>query len=69
MDVLLVALTRLKKLTNRKRYTDEYDCYPIQMAPQVNHFAGFCHHHLVNTSVHMHAYCYPLFESGMKTAL
>ena len=39
------------------------------MAPEVNHFAGFCHHRLVTTSVHMHAYRYPLFESGIKTGL
>ena len=36
------------------------------MAPKVNHFAGYCHHRLVTTSAHMHAYCYPLFESGIK---
>ena len=39
------------------------------MAPKVNHFAGYCHHRLVTTSAHMHAYRYPSFESGMKTAL
>ena len=32
-------------------------------------FAGFCHHHLTAMSVHMHAYHYPLFESGTKTGL
>ena len=36
------------------------------MAPKVNCFAGFCHHLLATTNVHMHAYCYSLFESGMK---
>ena len=39
------------------------------MASTVGCFAGFCHHHLMTISVHMHAYCYPLFESGMKTGL
>ena len=39
------------------------------MAPEVNDFAGFCHHRLVTTSVHTHVYRYPLFESGMKTGL
>ena len=39
------------------------------MAPEVNRFAGFCHHRLVTTSAHMHAYRYPLFESGIKTGL
>ena len=27
-------------------------------------FCGFCHHPVTTTSVHMHAYRYPLFESG-----
>ena len=31
--------------------------------------AGFCHHRLTTTSVHTHAYHYPLVESGMKTGL
>ena len=36
-------------------------------APKVNRFAGFCHHRLVTTSAHTHhAYCYPLFENGIK---
>ena len=26
-------------------------------------------HYLVTMNVHMHAYCYPLFESGTKTDL
>ena len=38
-------------------------------APKVNRFASFCHHRLVTTSAHMHAYHYPLFENGMKTGL
>ena len=37
------------------------------MAPKVHCFAGL--HVLVTMSVHKHAYCYPLFESGMKTGL
>ena len=36
------------------------------MAPEVHCFAGFCHHRLVTTSAHTHAYHYPLFESEMK---
>ena len=32
-------------------------------------FAGFCHHHLVTMSVHTHAHCPSLFESGTKTGL
>ena len=40
-----------------------------EMAPKVYCFAGFCHHCLVTTSVHMHVYRYPLFESGIKTGL
>ena len=49
--------------------------YPIynhvinETAPTVYCFAGFCHHRLVTTSAHTHAYCYFLFESGMKTGL
>ena len=39
------------------------------MAPKVHCFAGFCHHRLVITSAHTHAYRYPLFKSGMKTGL
>ena len=39
------------------------------MAPKVNLFAGFCHHHLVTTSAHTHVYRYALFESGIKTGL
>ena len=31
-------------------------------------FAGFYHHCLMTMSVHMHAYHYPLFESGTKTS-
>ena len=38
-----------------------------ETAPKVHCFDGFCHHHLVTTSAHMHVYHYPLFESRMKT--
>ena len=40
-----------------------------EMASNVNCFAGFYHHRLVNTSAHIHVYRYPLFESGMKIGL
>ena len=40
-----------------------------EITPQVSRFAGFGHHCLANISAHMHAYRYPLFESGMKTDL
>ena len=33
---------------------------------KVGCFAGFCHHHVTITSAYMHAYRYPLFESGTK---
>ena len=39
------------------------------MGPKVGCFAGFCHHRLMTTGVHTHAYHYPLDESGMKTGL
>ena len=39
------------------------------MDPKVGCFAGFCHRCLTSMSVHMHAYCYPLFENRMKTDL
>ena len=38
------------------------------MGPKVSCFSGFCHHSST-MSVHMHAYRYPLVESGMKTGL
>ena len=41
----------------------------LEMGPKVGSFAGFCHHCLATTSVHIHAYHYPLLESGMKTGL
>ena len=40
-----------------------------ETGPKVGGFVGFCDHHLMTMSVHVHAYCYPLFESGMKTGL
>ena len=39
------------------------------MGLKVGCFAGFCHHHLTTMNVHMHAYCYPLFESRTKAGL
>ena len=39
------------------------------MGPKVGCFAGFYHHRLTTMSAHMHAYRYPLVESGMKTGL
>ena len=37
------------------------------MGSKVGCFAGFCHHPVMTTSAHTHAYRYPLFESGTKT--
>ena len=34
------------------------------MTSKVGCLVSFCHHCLLTTSVHMHAYCYPLIESG-----
>ena len=45
-------------------YTDEYRF--ANMGSKVGCFAGFCHHHVTITSAYMHAYRYPLFESGTK---
>ena len=39
------------------------------MGPKVDCFAGFHHHRLTTMSAHMHAYRYPLVESGTKTGL
>ena len=53
------------------QYINELDCYPIynyvinETAPKV-YFAGFCHHRLVTTSAHTHAYRYLLFEKERK---
>ena len=67
-----LLLPTSKNLSKEKRYTDDIQyitlCYK-QNGPKVNCLAGFCHHRLVTTSVHMHAYCYTLYESGLKTGL
>ena len=39
------------------------------MGPKVGCFAGFCHHHFMAMSSHMHAYRYSLVESEMKIGL
>ena len=39
------------------------------MGPKVGCFVDFCDHHLMIMSAHMHAYFYPLFESGAKIGL
>ena len=39
------------------------------MGLKVGCFAGFCHHRLTAMSSHMHAYRYPLVESGTKIGL
>ena len=39
------------------------------MGSKVSCFAGFCHHRWTTMSAHMHAYRYPLVESGTKTGL
>ena len=39
------------------------------MASKVGCLVSFCHNCLSTTSVHMHAYCYPLIESGAKSGL
>ena len=44
-------------------------CFINKTTPKVRWFAGFCHHCLMTTSVHTHAYRYLLFESGMKAGL
>ena len=38
-----------------------------EMDSKVDRFAGFYHQHLATTSVHTHAYYYPLFETRGKT--
>ena len=38
-------------------------------SPKVGCFVGFYHHCLVTMSMHLHAYCDPLCESGMETGL
>jgi len=39
------------------------------MGLKVGCLAGFYHHHVMTTSVYMHAYRHPLYESGTKTGL
>jgi len=36
------------------------------MGLKVGCLAGFFHHHVTTMSVHTHAYCYLLYESGTK---
>ena len=40
-----------------------------ETGPKVGYFTGFCDHPLATTSAHTHVYCYPLFESKMRTGL
>ena len=40
-----------------------------ETGPKVGCFADFYHHCLMTMSAQMHAYSYPLFESGMKAGL
>ena len=40
-----------------------------EMGQKIGCFASFCHHPLTTMSAHMHAYHFPLFESGTKTGL
>ena len=40
-----------------------------EMGLKVGCFAGFCDHCLTTMSAHMHAYHYPLYESGTKIGL
>ena len=39
------------------------------MGSKIGCFAGFCHDQLATMSVHTYVYCYPLFESGIKSGL
>ena len=52
----------MRSLFNIETFTKE-------TGTKVGCFAGFCHHRLMTMSAHMHAYHYPLFESGTKTGL
>ena len=40
-----------------------------ETAPKFGCFVGFCHHHWVTMSAHVHVYHYPLFDKRMKTGL
>ena len=52
------------------RTANQYIHHVIKVTgPKVDCFTDFCHHRLATTSTYTHAYCYPLFESGMKTGL
>ena len=72
-----VSLTFLpeQNLPAEKCCTNEWNCFSIEKhviketVPKVGCFAGFYDHHLMNMSAHMHAYHYPLFETGTKTDL
>ena len=39
------------------------------MSLKVDCLAGLFHHHMMTTSMHTHAYCFPSYESGTKTGL
>ena len=40
-------------------------CYNKETCLKVGCFADFCHHYLATISVHTHAHCYTLCESGV----
>ena len=73
--VSLVSFTLLKKLANTKKlyvwvgFLANIKTFIKEMGSKVGCFAGFYHHPVTTISVHTHAYCYPLFESGTKTDL
>ena len=64
-----------QNLPVEKCYTVEWDYYSLlkhvikETGLKVGCFAGFCHHHLTAMSSHVHAYRYPLVESGTKIGL
>ena len=39
------------------------------MGSKISCLAGFWYHHVTIMGAHMHAFCYPLFESGTRTGL
>ena len=51
-----------EKIVSRKYYTNEWNCYSMlkyvmkETGPEVDHFAGFCHHCLMTMSALTHAY-------------
>ena len=70
--ISMVSLIRLKRTCQQKNITPVNGIaihYMKEMGPKVGSFASFCHHRLMTVSVHMHAYRYPFFESGMKPGL